>query len=255
MGISAWTTCASLVTPCSCALLRCLPVPGGLQLVDGRLGVLASEGAGWPWHAHVRLAQQPTRARVLPASTTCALTHPPLTAQPPRRQVTEEGRYIPPPPDNQKAAYATMVYVRATIVRDSGDFLSEEGSGAVGGGVGWVGGYGGVCVCRRAGACVVCVWGESLCWPACCPTPWCTSIPSVFPTKLPGLPSLRMHARTSSLTRPTLVSTASSAGRAVTIATRYAAVRRQTATKLGEPELQVGREGCDVLVRDEGLQW
>ncbi|PSC69663.1 peroxisomal acyl-coenzyme A oxidase 1-like [Micractinium conductrix] len=66
-------------------------------------------------------------------------------------QVTEEGRYIPPPPDNQKAAYATMVYVRATIVRDSGDFLS----------------------------------------------------------------------------------------RAVTIATRYAAVRRQTATKLGEPELQV----------------
>lgn len=66
-------------------------------------------------------------------------------------QVTEDGQYIPPPPDNQKAAYATMVYVRATIVRDSGDFLS----------------------------------------------------------------------------------------RAVTIATRYAAVRRQTTAKLGEPELQV----------------
>ncbi|EFN54271.1 hypothetical protein CHLNCDRAFT_36152 [Chlorella variabilis] len=65
-------------------------------------------------------------------------------------QVTEEGRYVPPPPDNQKASYATMVYVRATIVRDSGDFLS----------------------------------------------------------------------------------------RAVTIATRYTAVRRQTASKLGEPELQ-----------------
>ena len=30
------------------------------------------------------------------------------------------------------------------------------------------------------------------------------------------------------------------AGRAVTIATRYAAVRRQTTAKLGEPELQVG---------------
>lgn len=40
-------------------------------------------------------------------------------------QVTEDGRYVPPPPDNQKAAYATMVYVRATIVRDSGDYLSE----------------------------------------------------------------------------------------------------------------------------------
>ncbi|KAL4854889.1 Peroxisomal acyl-coenzyme A oxidase 1 [Chlorella vulgaris] len=66
-------------------------------------------------------------------------------------QVTEEGRYVPPPPDNQKASYATMVYVRATIVRDSGDFLS----------------------------------------------------------------------------------------RAVTIATRYTAVRRQTASKLGEPEVQV----------------
>lgn len=66
-------------------------------------------------------------------------------------QVTEDGQYVPPPPDNQKAAYATMVYVRATIVRDSGDFLS----------------------------------------------------------------------------------------RAVTIATRYAAVRRQTAPRPGEPELQV----------------
>lgn len=41
-------------------------------------------------------------------------------------QVTEDGQYVPPPPDNQKAAYATMVYVRATIVRDSGDFLSEQ---------------------------------------------------------------------------------------------------------------------------------
>lgn len=32
-------------------------------------------------------------------------------------------------------------------------------------------------------------------------------------------------------------------GRAVTIATRYCAVRRQTATKLGEPEVQVRRAG------------
>ena len=44
-------------------------------------------------------------------------------------KVGEDGQYVPPPPDNQKASYATMVYVRATIVKDSGDFLSE-----------WVGG-------------------------------------------------------------------------------------------------------------------
>ena len=47
----------------------------------------------------------------------------PVPRPPP--QVTEDGDYVPPPPDNKKAAYATMVYVRATIVRDSGDFLSE----------------------------------------------------------------------------------------------------------------------------------
>ena len=51
---------------------------------------------------------------------------------PPPLQVTEGGQYVPPPPDNQKASYATMVYVRATIVRDSGDFLSECRSAALG---------------------------------------------------------------------------------------------------------------------------
>ena len=40
-------------------------------------------------------------------------------------KVTEEGRYVPPPAENQKASYATMVYVRATIVRDAGDFLGR----------------------------------------------------------------------------------------------------------------------------------
>jgi len=40
-------------------------------------------------------------------------------------KVTEEGKYIPPPPENQKASYATMVFVRATIVRDAGDFLGR----------------------------------------------------------------------------------------------------------------------------------
>lgn len=66
-------------------------------------------------------------------------------------QVTPEGKYIPPPKENSKAAYATMVFVRASIIRDSGDFL----------------------------------------------------------------------------------------GRAITIATRYCAVRRQTAVAAGQPELQV----------------
>ncbi|EFJ46884.1 hypothetical protein VOLCADRAFT_92640 [Volvox carteri f. nagariensis] len=67
------------------------------------------------------------------------------------RQVTPEGRYVPPPPSNSKASYATMVFVRADIVKNAG----------------------------------------------------------------------------------------SSLGRAVTIATRYAAVRRQTAPAPGERELQV----------------
>lgn len=40
-------------------------------------------------------------------------------------KVTNEGKYIPPPPSNSKASYATMVYVRATIVRDAGDFLGR----------------------------------------------------------------------------------------------------------------------------------
>eukprot|EP00887_Chlorella_sp_A99_P006224 scaffold3.g6224.t1 len=70
-------------------------------------------------------------------------------------KVTPDGQYMPPPPDNQKASYATMVYVRASIVRDSGEFL----------------------------------------------------------------------------------------GRAITIATRYTAVRRQTATKPGERELQARGRG------------
>jgi len=30
-------------------------------------------------------------------------------------KVTEEGKYVPPPPANAKASYATMVYVRATV--------------------------------------------------------------------------------------------------------------------------------------------
>lgn len=40
-------------------------------------------------------------------------------------QVTPEGRYVPPPAANAKASYATMVYVRATIVEDAGSFLSR----------------------------------------------------------------------------------------------------------------------------------
>jgi acyl-CoA oxidase len=40
-------------------------------------------------------------------------------------QVTPEGRYVPPPPANSKASYATMLFVRADIVKNSGIVLSK----------------------------------------------------------------------------------------------------------------------------------
>ncbi len=41
-------------------------------------------------------------------------------------QVTPEGEYQPPPPSNAKASYATMVYVRATIVEGAGWALAKS---------------------------------------------------------------------------------------------------------------------------------
>jgi len=40
-------------------------------------------------------------------------------------KVTPEGRYVPPPPANSKASYATMLFVRADIVKNSGIVLSK----------------------------------------------------------------------------------------------------------------------------------
>jgi hypothetical protein len=40
-------------------------------------------------------------------------------------KVTPEGAYVPPPPANSKASYATMLFVRADIVRNSGGVLSK----------------------------------------------------------------------------------------------------------------------------------
>ncbi|KAG2435906.1 hypothetical protein HXX76_007101 [Chlamydomonas incerta] len=40
-------------------------------------------------------------------------------------QVTPEGVYVPPPPSNSKASYATMVFVRADIVKNSGSVLAR----------------------------------------------------------------------------------------------------------------------------------
>lgn len=40
-------------------------------------------------------------------------------------KVTPEGDYIPPPPANSKASYATMLFVRADIVKNSGGVLSK----------------------------------------------------------------------------------------------------------------------------------
>lgn len=45
--------------------------------------------------------------------------------------VNRDGSYVPPPAQNSKASYATMVYVRATIVRDAGDFLGRATTIAV----------------------------------------------------------------------------------------------------------------------------
>lgn len=40
-------------------------------------------------------------------------------------QVTAEGKYIPPPKDNQKAMYGTMLFVRADIVQHTARFLAK----------------------------------------------------------------------------------------------------------------------------------
>lgn len=39
--------------------------------------------------------------------------------------VTRAGDYVPPPPENSKAVYGTMMYIRATIVEGAGHFLSR----------------------------------------------------------------------------------------------------------------------------------
>ena len=46
-------------------------------------------------------------------------------------KISAEGDYMPPPPANAKAAYATMVYVRATIVEDAGWVLARATTIAV----------------------------------------------------------------------------------------------------------------------------
>ena len=46
-------------------------------------------------------------------------------------KVTPKGRYMPPPAANAKASYATMVYVRATIVEDAGSYLARAATIAV----------------------------------------------------------------------------------------------------------------------------
>lgn len=40
-------------------------------------------------------------------------------------KVTPEGDYVPPPPSNSKASYATMLYVRADIVKNAGSVLGR----------------------------------------------------------------------------------------------------------------------------------
>lgn len=40
-------------------------------------------------------------------------------------QVTPDGQYVPPPKDNQKAMYGTMLFVRADIVQHTARFLAK----------------------------------------------------------------------------------------------------------------------------------
>lgn len=41
-------------------------------------------------------------------------------------KLSPDGQYTPPPPANAKASYATLVYVRATIVEDAGWYLARS---------------------------------------------------------------------------------------------------------------------------------
>lgn len=40
-------------------------------------------------------------------------------------QVTPDGKYVPPPPANAKASYATMLFVRADIVKNAGGCMAK----------------------------------------------------------------------------------------------------------------------------------
>ena len=40
-------------------------------------------------------------------------------------QVTSQGEYVPPPKENQKATYATMLFVRSDIVANSARYLAK----------------------------------------------------------------------------------------------------------------------------------
>ena len=48
-------------------------------------------------------------------------------------KVTPEGRYIPPPPANSKASFSTLVYARAKVVEDAGEYLARAVTIAVSG--------------------------------------------------------------------------------------------------------------------------
>lgn len=41
-------------------------------------------------------------------------------------KMSPEGQYTPPPAENAKASYATLVYVRATIVEEAGLYLARS---------------------------------------------------------------------------------------------------------------------------------
>jgi hypothetical protein len=105
-------------------LRRHAPAKPGARLVA--LPAVRLESAAAPVRAarHRRPSPMPSPGRpsVAPPSPPPAPRPPALANMMARfSRVTPEGTYVPPPPANSKASYATMLYVRADIVRNSGE--------------------------------------------------------------------------------------------------------------------------------------
>ncbi len=126
--------------------------------------------------------------------------------------VSAEGVYTPPPPANSKASYATMMFVRADIVKNAGRSAAPHAHTLL------LLPPPPTCPCPSPGA----QHGMA--------TPTSHRECALYRTCATGSGQLRILI---------LILTCSYLAKAVTIATRYCAVRRQTAPGPGQRELQV----------------